>query len=519
VANAGIFTTLTTTGLGTFNSVNLPNLNPNELVGTDGSGNLISATAVSGVIPPTPSTVVQRDADANVFARNFVPQTTEIVTTGGTTTLTTSSIADILFIGGAGQTLVMPKADDYPNKGIVFEVNNKSTGTISVQDFTTASLTSLAAGASVKIILLDNTSPGGQWDIHAHVPAGNTWGSGGLVTSGGVSASGFVENGVMQFPNLLPNDLLALNGQNEVIGISFSNPPSVDPDPDTLGLRDGGGQFYATNMRPTVTQVVTTGGTLPVSSGNVAQYQFTGVLGHAVQLPDATTCVPGQEWSFSNRSTGLVQVTNLALTVIGNCPSGGRVLVTNLTNATTNGTWSIRPLGADGAEWGTAGLKLTTTSPNQTLVTNGTGHITSTTAGGGPVIKSASVNIEWARILVGTTYMARAYSGSSWGGKKFNQGAPASVGDSIEMDFNLSPGTYNMEFFYLAGTNTGIIEVYIDNVSKATFNTYYSSSAAKYEKKTGIVVTGGTDHVLKWIVTGTSGSDYLIYGCSFEFYL
>src|SRR3990172_1899538 len=88
-----------------------------------------------------------------------------------------------------------------------------------------------------------------------------------------------------------------------------------------------------------VTNTATSGGTLLLSATSKTIERFTGVAGHNVNLPNATTLPNGRRFEFKNRSTGTVLVRNFGASTLKTLTAGGDTLVILVDNSTSNGTW------------------------------------------------------------------------------------------------------------------------------------------------------------------------------------
>lgn len=91
-----------------------------------------------------------------------VPATT--ATSGGTTTLTASDKQKQQFTGSTTQTVKLPDATTLPlNRR--FDILNRSTGIITVQDGSGATITTVPAGNQRYFILTNNGSTAGSWNV------------------------------------------------------------------------------------------------------------------------------------------------------------------------------------------------------------------------------------------------------------------------------------------------------------------------------------------------------------------
>ena len=97
----------------------------------------------------------------------FSPNTrsTSIFTTnGGTITFTSTSSAYTVLNGTLNQTIVLPDATTIP-LGLVYEIDNNSTGLITVQSNGGTVLKVLAPSTDGRIILMGNTAASGSWNF------------------------------------------------------------------------------------------------------------------------------------------------------------------------------------------------------------------------------------------------------------------------------------------------------------------------------------------------------------------
>jgi hypothetical protein len=138
-----------TTGTNTTNLVysTSPTITTPAITGlATGSGVASAATA---------STLVTRDANANIFANNFVSGYATTATAGGTTTLTISDYSQQYFTGTLAQTVKLPTT------GIVigqsYRIYNKSTGLVTVQSSGANTITVMAGSTNALFTAVANT--------------------------------------------------------------------------------------------------------------------------------------------------------------------------------------------------------------------------------------------------------------------------------------------------------------------------------------------------------------------------
>ena len=150
-------------------------------------------TASSGA-----NSVVLRDSNSNVTANSFTPAWTSTTTTAGTTTLTVANTYYQRFVGSTTQTVKLPDATTV-SKGQGFIIDNDSSGSLSLQDGSAASLGSVVPGMAAFVFCEDNGTTAGSWSGYLFVPGGGpsgqvTWGTSGL-SMGGQTISNSTWNG------------------------------------------------------------------------------------------------------------------------------------------------------------------------------------------------------------------------------------------------------------------------------------------------------------------------------------
>ena len=113
---------------------------------------------------PTASTIPTWDVNKNLSANNFINGYQTFTTSGGTTTFTVSSPGLTFFTGSSNQTLSLPNATTLVN-GQQYNIHNNSTGAITVKMNGGTSLWTIASNADVALILTNNGSSAGTWDV------------------------------------------------------------------------------------------------------------------------------------------------------------------------------------------------------------------------------------------------------------------------------------------------------------------------------------------------------------------
>lgn len=176
----------TTIAAGSVTLAKMATLAANTVIG-NATGSTATPTAVSMVSSPTASTVMIRDANANVQVNNIIENLTATPTAAGTLTLTSASSAVQQFTGSTTHTMVMPNATTL-SVGMNYQIMNRSTGAVAVQANGGGLLQSMAGNSLMFMFLTNNSTAAGVWDLSYIPPAGG----GGTVTSVSVvTANGF----------------------------------------------------------------------------------------------------------------------------------------------------------------------------------------------------------------------------------------------------------------------------------------------------------------------------------------
>lgn len=136
-------------------------------------------------------------ADTHTYIQSgtLIESQTSIGTVGGTTALVYTSPTNIEFTGTSAQTCVLPSALSMPN-GRRFNITNKSTGLVTVQDFGVNTLVVIPSGATYSFVLTTRVTTTGTWQF-SDVPSLNSqtqvvqsFATGTTGTDFGISSSG-----------------------------------------------------------------------------------------------------------------------------------------------------------------------------------------------------------------------------------------------------------------------------------------------------------------------------------------
>lgn len=163
-------------------------LTASEVVVTD-SGKALSS--VPYAFPATGTTFVIRDSSGNLVGNDLVSGLTSTASSGGTVVMTVSSTQVQKLTGTLSHTFRLPAATTLVN-GWVYEFSNGSTGNLVVQNNGSSQLALLPSGAYARLVLLDNGSANGSWDLNWMMPSGSSWGTAGATVTGDLIVTGSV---------------------------------------------------------------------------------------------------------------------------------------------------------------------------------------------------------------------------------------------------------------------------------------------------------------------------------------
>ena len=205
-------------GLGTMST---QNANSVTITGGTISG-LSSPLAVSsggtGVTSSSgANSVVLRDTNTNISGNAFFAGTTSTAAAGTTTILTASSTPVNVVTGSGGQTFNLPDATTLPIGAIFSFNNNQSSGTISVRNFGGGSnIATFQSGSYGTIVLLNNSTAAGSWEVHFQLPYNVSWSTNTLSWTGSITNATW--NGVAIANTYLANSTATLGNATITLG-------------------------------------------------------------------------------------------------------------------------------------------------------------------------------------------------------------------------------------------------------------------------------------------------------------
>lgn len=183
---------------------------------TTGSGSVVLGTTPTLATPvinglptgtgvastATASTLVSRDANANIFINNHFSNNNSVVSASGTTVLTIASARNQVLTGTLSQTFQLPDATTL-TPSHTFTFNNNSSGSLIINNTGSVAQYTVPAGGYVECHVTDVSTANGVWDFHPLPPKTVTWGSGvtGLVFNTALTTSPSISAGISSAAN------------------------------------------------------------------------------------------------------------------------------------------------------------------------------------------------------------------------------------------------------------------------------------------------------------------------------
>ena len=315
------------------------------------AGTLNVANGGTGVTSSSgASSVVLRDANANITVNNVSEGFSNVAATGTTTVLTVSSAPNYVVTGSGGQTYQLPDATTLVNGANFIFNNNQSSGTIVVKNNSSTTIATIQSGGYIEVILLSNATSAGTWDYHNQAPANVSWSTNTFNYPGSITgatwnatAIGAIYGGTSQ-TSYTTGDILYASATNTL---------------SKLG-------------------VGSTGQVLTVVSGVPAWSASTGA-----SITDDTTTNATRYISFTSATTGALSTLYTSSTKLQYNPSTGTLTTTAFSGSGSNLTFGTGTLSLAGNVTHAGAFTQTFTATANTSVTLPTSGTLLTTTGSG----------------------------------------------------------------------------------------------------------------------------------------
>ena len=245
--------------------------------------------------------------------------------------------------------------------------------------------------------------------------------------SGNVSALGTIASGTWQ---------------GSTVGVAYGGTGvTTSSGANSVVLRDANQNVTANNFLAGYNVITAAGTTTTLTVASAYYQRISGSTTQTIKLPDATTMVNGQGFTFDNDSSGAVSIIDNASGAVDTVPSGGYSYIFVENNSTSAGSWgkyALIPASYDfsttTADFGTATI-INTTYNGNTVGTGygGTGLTTFAAANNALYSTSSSA------LAAGTLPIAAGGTAGTTAATAFN---------------NLSPITTTGDLIIGTGTNT-----------------------------------------------------------------
>jgi len=319
---SGNVSALGTISSGTWNASTIP-------VAYGGTG----VTASSGA-----SSVMLRDANQNVAVNRLNQSNTSTTSAAGTTALTAASSYSQTLTGTTTQTYTMPDATTLTT-GVAFVFNNNSTGVLTLQDYAAGAIGTITAGGAVELVLLNNGTTAGTWDVHGYLPENVTWGTNALALgstvitggtwNGGTIPTGYGGTGLTTFTaanNALYSTSASALAAGTLPVAAGGTGATTTPTNGQLLVGNGTNYTVATLGTGTGITATTGAGTLSIANSGVT----SNVAGTGITVSGATGAVTisiGQAVATSSN----VQFNSLGVGTAGSATAGEIRATNNVT--------------------------------------------------------------------------------------------------------------------------------------------------------------------------------------------
>ena len=181
--------------------------------------NNLGTNVASALANTTNSTngIAVRDGNSNLSGNAFFAGTTSTAAANTTTTLVASSTPVNVVTGSGGQTYNLPDATTLPIGAIFSFNNNQSSGSVVVKNNGGGStIATFQSGSYGTIVLLNNSTAAGSWEVHFQLPSNVSWSTNTLAWTGSITNATW--NGVAISNTYLANSTATLGNATITLG-------------------------------------------------------------------------------------------------------------------------------------------------------------------------------------------------------------------------------------------------------------------------------------------------------------
>jgi hypothetical protein len=365
------------------------------------AGTLAVANGGTGVTTSSGvSSVVLRDANANITGNIFFSGFTNTAAAGTTTTLTANSTPNWVVTGSGGQTFQLPNATTLTT-GIIYSFNNNQTsGAITVNNASGTLVVSVPSDGYVVLTLLTNGTSAGTWDYHFQAPSNVSWSTNTFSYSGSITSAtwnatavGAIYGGTAQ-TTYTTGDTLYASASNTLSKLAVGSTGQV------LTVAGGVPTWANTTPATTITDDTTTASTRYINftsatSGSLStiytsstKLQYNPSTGALTSTSLTPTNALGTAYGGTGQATAsagfnaLSPITTTGDLIIGNGTNSATRLAigANTYVLTSNGTTAswVAPSGGSGSSIsnGTSNVTVNSSGGTVTIATSGSTALT-----------------------------------------------------------------------------------------------------------------------------------------------
>jgi trimeric autotransporter adhesin len=474
------------------------------------------------------NSVVLRDANQNITINRLSQSTNNVTAAGGTTTLTAASAFNQTLNGTGNQTFKLPDATTLTDT-TTFQFNNNATGTLTITDYANATIGTITSGGAAGIALLDNSTVGGTWDVHAYIPENVTWGTNSLTLGSTVITGGTWQGGTIQ-PAYGGTGLTTFTGANNALYSTGSTTLTAG----TLPVPAGGtgitsatanGLVYGNGTSALqITAAGTTGqvllgntgsapswgsvpagsitGTLPIANGGTGQTTAGAAFNALSPITTTGDLIVGNGTNSATRlgigSTGQVLTVSGGTTVWSTPSTGGGTITRTDFTATAGQTVFTVSYTVGLIDVYRNGVKLATTD---FTATNGTSFTLAVAANAGDIVQA----VVFSSLNLYSTITYQVFNGDGTTTVFTMSSVPANSASLLVAISGVvqDPGTYTVSsttltFLTAPPAGTGNISVrYLGIASVGTVGSFSAGTTGltPASATTGAVVLAGTLNV------------------------
>ena len=307
------------------------------------AGTLNVANGGTGVTTSSgASSVVLRDANANITGNIFFSGFTNATASGTTTTLTASSTPNWVLTGSGGQTFQLPNATTLTT-GIIYSFNNNQTsGAITVNNASGTLVVSVPSGGYVVLTLLTNGTSAGTWDYHFQAPSNVSWSTNTFSYSGSITSAtwngtavGAIYGGTAQ-TTYTTGDTLYASASNTLSKLAVGSTGQV------LTVAGGVPTWANTTAATTITDDTTTASTRYINFTSATSGSLSTIYTSSTKLQynPSTGLLTSTGFSGSGASLTSLNASNISSGTVGTSYISGSYTGITGVGTLTAGTWN-----------------------------------------------------------------------------------------------------------------------------------------------------------------------------------